>query len=155
VLPGPPKGRLADGAAEEESMSEIALAAAALAALAVVVLVIRVLFLVRRVQRVWDQLDRTIESDLAPGIRAWGDAARGVQRAAGKLDTGLSSLATTLSRVERASEKLDSGLLMGSVVSKLGAWLAGVRRGLARAQHHHEGPRRSAETPEGEGEPGD
>jgi hypothetical protein len=126
-------------------MREIALVAGSLAALAVIVLVIRLLFLVRRVQRVWERLDRTIESDLAPGIRRWGEAAQGVRQAAGKLDSNLASLGRTLDRLDRLTEKLEPEVLAHLVtgpMARLASWVAGVRRGL-KVHQHREGGRRT------------
>lgn len=136
-------------------MSTVALILAALAALAVIVLVIRMMFLIRRVQQVWDRLGRTIESDLSPGIRAWGEVAQGVRKAAGKLDDDLTSLGRTLQRAEQLSEKLDTGLLFGSTASKLSSWLAGVRRGLAKPHQHPHTRVKGSVPSEDEAEPGD
>ncbi len=138
-------------------MSEFALIAGALAALAVVVLVIRILFLVRRVQRVWERLDKTIESDLGPGIRAWGEAARGVQQAVGKLDRNLATVGRTLDRADRLTEKLEPEVLAHLVtgpVAKLASWLTGVRRGL-KVHQHGEGAARRARASEDQAEPSD
>jgi hypothetical protein len=136
-------------------MSEIAAIAVTIAALAVLALVIRVFLLARRVQKVWERLDRTIESELTPGIRAWGDAGRGVQQAAGKLANGLSVLTRVIERADRVSEKLDSGVLLAPVLTRVSSWLAGVRRGLQVHQHKGFGRGRGGHPAEEEGEPGD
>lgn len=135
-------------------MTEVALAAGALAALAVIALVVRAFFLVKRVQSVWQQVQRTVESELAPSLRAWGEAAQGVQQAARKLDGVLAGLDSIVQRLDRLSQRLDSGLLMGAAVTKVTAWLAGVRRGLQACQHKDSG-KHSGALAEGQGEPGD
>ncbi len=114
-------------------MAEVTLIAAAVAAMAVVVLVIRLLFLVRRVQRVWDRLDRAIESDLSPAIRELGEVARGIRQATGKLDADLVSLGRTLDRADRFTEKLEPELLthlLTGPLARVASWVTGVRRGL-------------------------
>jgi hypothetical protein len=139
-------------------MAEVTLVAATVAALAVVVLVIRMLFLIRRVQRVWERLDRAIESDLSPAVRELGEVARGIRQAAGKLDGDLVSLGRTLDRVDRFTEKLEPELLahlLTGPLARVASWVAGVRRGLRVHAHKDSRGRRRASRDEGESEPSD
>jgi len=139
-------------------MAEVTLVAAALAALAVVVLVIRLLFLARRVQRVWERIDRTIESDLSPAIRELGETARGIRQAAGKLDANLVSLGHTLDRADRFTEKLEPELLahlLTGPLARVASWVAGVRRGMRVHAHKDSRGRSRISRDESEAEPND
>jgi len=139
-------------------MTTVALVAGTLAALAVIILVIRVLFLVRRVQQVWERLDQAVEGDLRPGIREWGEAARGIRRAAGKLEGNLTSLGRTLDWVGLFTDKLEPELvahLLTGPLGRLASWVAGVRRGLRAYRRKDGAAGRPGSRSEGEGERGD
>ncbi len=116
-------------------MDKVALAAAILAALVVAGVAIRLYMLVIRAQSAVDRLERLLESEVVSAVRAWEEAARGVGEAAGKLGSGLESLASTLRRLDRVTEKLEPEVLrltaIQPAVGKVASWLAGVSKGLA------------------------
>jgi len=139
-------------------MAEVTLVAGALAALAVVALVIRLLFLIRRVQQVWERIDRTVESELSPAIREWGEAARGIREATGKLHDGMCSLGRTLGRVDRFTEKLEPALvahLVTGPLARVASWVAGVSRGMKAQAHKDSRGRSRPPRSKSEAEPGD
>ncbi|MBN1459277.1 MAG: hypothetical protein JXA57_07060 [Armatimonadetes bacterium] len=121
-------------------MANLALAATTLAALAFVFLVVKVYVLVARATAVVDKVGRLVDTEMAEAARAWGEAARGVQNAVGKLDQGLESLSVTLARVDRVAQRLEPEQLTLSVLqpalAKVGSWLGGVRRGLSEVTGH-------------------
>jgi hypothetical protein len=138
-------------------MADVTLVAGALAALAIIVLVIRMLFLIRRVQQVWERIDRTLESELSPGIREWGEAARGIREATGNLHEGISSLGRTLERVDQFTEKLEPELvahLLTGPLARLASWVAGVSRGMKAQTHKDTRGRSRPPRSKGEAEPG-
>jgi len=116
-------------------MEKLAVFVAILTALAVLVLAIRSYYLVKRLHKLADQIGSTAEVELKQAVGAWRDAAQEVQRAAGKLDDGFGSLASTLKRIDRVTERLESGSLVQTVVApavlKIASWLDGVRKGMA------------------------
>jgi hypothetical protein len=132
-------------------MEKLALFAAAVALLALAALAIRAYLLVKRIHDLVDQVGRLVDSDVGSTVRAWGDTARGVQQAVGKLDDGFGSLATSLDRVDRLTERLEPESLARTVVqpavAKIASWLVGLRKGLASAR---ERPQREPRTTPGE-----
>ena len=116
-------------------MEKVALLAAMGGALAVIVVSIRLCLLIVRAQSAVDHLGQLLEEEARPTVRAWRDAARGVQTAAGKLGRGLDSLASTLGRVDRITERLEPDVLalraMEPAAAKVVSWLSGLRKGLA------------------------
>jgi hypothetical protein len=127
-------------------MENLALFAAALAAFVLAAVGIRVYFLVKRVHRLLD-------SEVGDMVRAWSDVARGVQEAVGKVDDGLSSLATSLQRVDRLTEKLEPEAMARTVlkptVAKILSWIRGLRKGLASARGGEKSPTAEDETEAG------
>ncbi|MBE9566971.1 MAG: hypothetical protein IMF16_09495, partial [Proteobacteria bacterium] len=97
-------------------MSSLALFALTLAALAAVAVGIRIFVLVGRLQQLLETVKRTVESDVTDTVRELGETARGVQKAVGKLDDGLGSLASSLDRVDRLTEKLEPDSVTRTVV---------------------------------------
>jgi hypothetical protein len=140
-------------------MSSVALIAITLAALAVAALAVRTYVLVRRAHEVVDRVAEVVDTDIAGTAQAWRETARGVQQAAGKLERGLSSLASTADRLDRLAAKLDqeplARLLVAPTLSKLSAWVAGVRRGLAKTHRQKPPGGRGVDFREDEGEPSD
>ena len=116
-------------------METLALVAAFLAAIALLALAIRGYYLVKRLHQLVDSLDRTVENEVNPAVRGWREAADGIKQAAGKLESGAASLATTLDRVDRLTERLEPDSLlrtmMGPAIMKLASWVAGFRKGMA------------------------
>jgi hypothetical protein len=112
-------------------MVEIALVAAAIAAAALTVVCIKCYLFMVRTQAAVDRL----RSEAASAVQAWAEAARGVRRAAGKLEESLAPLSACLCRIDRVTEKLEPDLLAVSVIqpaiSRVSSWLGGVRKGLA------------------------
>jgi len=121
-------------------MVALALIAAVIAAAAVTVVCIRTYLFLDRAQAALDRLNALVATDASVAVHAWAEAARGVQRAAGKLEDGLGSLNACLGRVDRVTEKLEPDLLAVSVIqpaiAKLSAWLGGVRKGLSDIRGH-------------------
>lgn len=119
-------------------MSGFALFAVSLAALAAVAVAIRIFVLLGRVQQLVETVKRTVESDVTDTVRELGETARGVQKAVGKLDDGLGSLASSLDRVDRLTEKLEPDSVTRTVVqpavAKIAAWIGGVRKGMSAAR---------------------
>jgi len=119
-------------------MSSFALFAVSLAALAAVAVAIRIFVLVGRLQQLVETVKRTVESDVTDTVRELGETARGVQKAVGKLDDGLGSLASALDRVDRLTEKLEPDSVTRTVVqpavAKIAAWIGGVRKGVSAAR---------------------
>lgn len=113
----------------------VGLIVAIAAGLAVVVVSVRLYLVAVRAQAAVERMRRLAEVELSETIRAWGEAARGVERAAGKLEEGMGKLASTLHRVDRVAERIEPDLLALSALqpalAKVGAWLGGVRKGLA------------------------
>lgn len=110
----------------------IVVSVAALAVVAVCGYAILVLSqLARNAKRVWSLLDGEVE----PTLRAWREAAQGVQRSAAKLDDGLDALNRSLHRLDRITERLALELLAVAAIPpaivKVSGWLGVVRKGLA------------------------
>jgi len=116
-------------------MQTIALTAATLTALVFIAVGIRALFLQCRIARLVDQVGRLLDSEVAPAVRAWREAAEGVRAAATTLDSGCGSLASALDRVDRLTEKLEPDSLMrtmiGPAIVKIASWVTGFRKGIA------------------------
>jgi len=131
---------------EMKTAALIATTAATVAMLVCIAVGIGGLLLQARIRRFLDQAERTLQSEITPSVRAWGDAARGISEAAGKLNDGFAPLARTLERADRLTEKLDPEALGRTVLhpalAKLLAWVAGVRKGLAsvRGDRHDKAP---------------
>ena len=91
-----------------------------------------------RIRRLADRFQSVLDSEVTSLVRAWAEAARGVQQAAGELDHGLGALSRTLERLDRLSERLEPDALARTVLqpalAKLLAWVGGLRRGLASAR---------------------
>ncbi len=121
-------------------MVEIALIAAIIAAAALTVVCIRAYLVLVRAQAALDHLNTLVTTEASTAVHAWAEAARGVQRAAGKLDEGIASLNACLHRADRVTEKLEPDLLVVSVIqpaiSKVSSWLGGVRKGLSEIRGH-------------------
>lgn len=121
-------------------MENLALLAATLAATALIVLSVRVYALVARATAVVEKAGRLMDTEVTEAVRAWGEAARGVENAVGKLDQGLESLTITLARVDRVTQKLEPETLTLSMLqpafAKVSSWLGGVRRGLSEVAGH-------------------
>ena len=113
-------------------MSSLALFALTLAALAAVAVGIRIFVLVGRLQQLLETVKRTVESDVTDTVRELGE------KAVGKLDDGLGSLASSLDRVDRLTEKLEPDSVTRTVVqpavAKIAAWIGGVRKGMSAAR---------------------
>ncbi len=112
-------------------MVQITLIAAAIAAGALTVVCVKAyLFLVRT-----ETTTKRVEAEAALALQAWAEAARGVQRAAGKLEESLAPLSACLCRVDRVTEKLEPDFLAISVlqpaINKVTSWVSGLRKGLA------------------------
>jgi len=118
-----------------ETVAIVAIVTACLAAVAVLALAIRSCYLVKRLHQLVDSLSRSVEEELNPAVRSWREAADGVKHAAGKLDSGAASLASTLDRLDHFTEKLEPDSLlrtmMGPAILKLASWVAGFRKGMA------------------------
>jgi hypothetical protein len=131
-------------------MSELVLLAAVVALLALAALAIRAYFLVRRAHQFLDQVGRLVEEEVRVTLGRLAETARGVEKTVGKLDEGLSSLASTLARVDRLGEKLEPESLARTIISpavgKITSWIAGVRRGMrsVRARKERGGPETGA-----------
>jgi len=123
-------------------MQQIMLFAAAVALLALAALAIRAYLLVKRTHELLD-------AEVAEVVRTLGGAARGVEQAVGKLDKGLEALSSTLDRVDRVTQRLEPEYLAHTVaqpaLAKIGAWLGGLRKGLARARRGGRGEAEAAE----------
>ena len=123
-------------------MQQIVLFAAAVALFALAALAIRAYLLVKRTHELLD-------AEVADVVRTLGGAARGVEQAVGKLDTGLESLSSTLDRVDRVTQKLEPESLAQQVtqpaLAKIAAWVGGIRKGLARARRDRKGETGAAE----------
>ncbi len=130
-------------------MTTVALIVAIAAGVAVLVVSFRLYLLAIRAQATIERIHRVVEVELAETIRAWGQAAQGVERAAGKIEEGVGRLSTTLSRIDRVAARLEPELLglaaLQPALAKVGSWLGGMRRGLAGAT----GQRSKAKTGEG------
>ncbi len=115
-------------------MNTVALIVAIAAGVAVVVVSVRLYLVAVRAQAAMERIRRVVEVELTETIKAWGQAAQGVERAAGKIEEGVGRLATTLSRVDRVAERLEPELLglaaLQPALAKVGSWLGGMRRGL-------------------------
>jgi hypothetical protein len=115
-------------------MTTVALIAASLAGLVLAAVGIRVYFLVKRLERLADQVGEFVASEAGPTVRALGDTARGARGAAEKLEEGLGSLASTLGRVDRLTAELEpdsiARRMVEPVVAKIVSWIMGVRKGL-------------------------
>ncbi len=115
-------------------MATVALIAASLAGLALAAVGIRAYFLVKRLERLADQLRDFVTSEAGPTMRAVGDTARGARGAAEKLEEGLGSLASTLERADRLTAELEPDSMarrvMEPVVAKIVSWVSGLRKGL-------------------------
>ena len=123
-------------------MANFALVLAILAALLFIFLLAKVYVLVARATAVLDKIGRLVDAEMVEAVGAWGEAARGVQNAVGKLDQGLESLSGILARLDRATQRLEPEALTLSVLqpalAKVGSWLGGVRRGLSGVTGHRE-----------------
>ncbi len=112
-------------------MTSFALLAVGVAGLAVAVVAVRAWLGLARLERAL----RSLEAHAEATAREWQEAARGVRRVAGKLEGGVESLANTLERVDRMTAAVEPQSLARTVVApaaeRLGAWLAGLRKGLA------------------------
>lgn len=121
-------------------MADLAMAVATLAALALIFLAVKIYLLVARATTLVDKVGRLVDTEIAEAARAWGEAARGVQNAVGKLDQGLESLSVTLGRVDRVAQRLEPEQLTLSMLqpalAKVSSWLGGVRRGLSEVTGH-------------------
>jgi len=121
-------------------MEKVALLAATLAAVALILVMVKVYVLVVRATAVVEKAGRLLDAEIAEAARGWGAAARGVQKAVGKLDQGLESLSVTIARVDRVAERLEPEALTLSVLqpalAKVGSWLGGVRKGLSGVASH-------------------
>jgi hypothetical protein len=118
-------------------MTTVALVFAAIAALVFIAVGIGALCLQARIRRLVDQMQKTLESEARTALRAWADAARGVQHSASELDRNLGALARTLDRLDRLTQSLEpdnlARALFHPALAKLLAWLGGFRKGLASA----------------------
>lgn len=118
-------------------MSTVALIAASLAALVLAVVGIKVYVLLTRVHRLMDQLGRILESDVRPTIEALGGVAQGARKAVGKVDDGLTAVASTLERVDRVTGQLEPDSvargLLEPLVARILAWITRGQRGAASA----------------------
>jgi len=116
-------------------METAAVVAATLAVLALIGLAVKAYLVLVRAQAALDRFSRLLDEEVAPTMRGWAEAARGVQRAAGKLENGLALLGSSLGRVERLSEKLEPHVLtvaaLQPAIARVSAWLSGMRKGLA------------------------
>ncbi len=112
-------------------MVELALIAGVVAAVAVTIACIKLYTFLMRAQAAVDRLG----SEASTAVQAWAETARGVQRAAGKLEESLTPLGNCLCRVDRVTEKLEPDVLAVSVIqpaiSRVSNWLGGFRRGLS------------------------
>lgn len=119
-------------------MAVVSQAAVTVAALVVAALGVRLYLLAGRVRAVAEEVRKALNPELTAAVREWREAALGVKQAVGKVDRGASSLAEVLARLERVSGRLEQDslvrVLMSPAVAKATAWLAGVRRGLAKVQ---------------------
>ena len=121
-------------------METLALLAATLAAAALVALIIKAYILVARATALVEKVGQLVDADIATSARSWGEAARGVQTAVGKLERGLESLSSTLARIERMTQRLEAEAMTLSVLqpalAKVGSWLGGLRRGFSGVVGH-------------------
>lgn len=131
-------------------MQTVALVVATGAALVLTVVGVRALFLQARIGRLIEQAGRTLDSDVRPALGAWAEAARGLQRAVGKLEQGAAALNRSLDRVERITKMLEADLhalsAIQPAVSRIGSWLGGVRKGLSEIGGRRPRVRRAAES---------
>jgi len=116
-------------------MQAIALVAATAVALIFAVVGVRALFLQARIGRLIEQAGRALDLDVRQALGAWTEAARALHQAVQNLEQGAAALNRTLERVERITRTLEADLHALSAVqpaiSRIGAWLGGVRRGLS------------------------
>ncbi len=116
-------------------MTTVALVFATIAALVFIAVGIGALCVQARIRDLVDRLQSILDSEVTPLVRAWTEAARGVQHSAGELDRGLGALARTLDRLDRLTEKLQpdslARTLLHPALAKLLAWLGGFRKGVA------------------------
>jgi len=130
-------------------MTTAALVCATVVAIIFICVGIGALCLQARLRRLLAQVENTLDPEVREMLRAWREAAQGVQQAARKLDEGLAALARTLERVDRLSQKLEpdslARTLLQPAVAKLLAWLAGVQKGLASVRECGGGKRSVSE----------
>jgi len=130
-------------------MQTVALVVATVAALVFTAVGVRALLLQARIGRLIEQAGRTLDPDVRQALAAWAEAARGLQQAVGKLEQGMAVLNRSLDRVDRITKTLEADLdtlsAIQPVVSRIGSWLGGVRKGLSEVGGRRPKARRAAE----------
>jgi hypothetical protein len=130
-------------------MQTVALVVATVTALVFTAVGVRALFLQARIGRLIEQAGGTLDSDVRQALAAWVEAARGLQQAVGKLEQGMTALNRSLDRVDRITKTLEGDLhalsVVQPVISRIGSWLGGVRKGLSKVGGGRAGVRRAAE----------
>jgi hypothetical protein len=117
-------------------MELLVLVTAFVALLALTAVAIRLYMLVRRVHQL-------VDGEISATVRNLGETVQGIRRTVGKLDEGLASLNSTLSRVDRVTTTLEPESLARTMAQpalrKLASWLGGLRRGLATVRSQQTG----------------
>lgn len=119
-----------------EVLQYVALGVIILAAIAVTVFAVRGYLLARRLHRLADQVSQLAAMEAKRTLTQVEEAARKVSGTVEHIDRTLVPIASTVRRVEQWTAAIAAETLLASAVSpalaKVGRWLTGVRKALAR-----------------------
>jgi len=107
---------------------------------AAVIVLVRLYLLIRRLHRLAARIGQLVEVEAKRTLAQVEEAARGVSATAKHVDAAVAPLSSVVHRIERWTAAIGAEMLVARavspVVTRVGGWLSGLRRGIGEAMKH-------------------